>query len=253
MFLFSIVALIGGLLSVLSPCSGALLPTYFALTFKSREKLVLNTLFFSWGVLFVSIPIGIGAHFLFFLLSNWGTVIFQTVGLLFFVIGVTTLLDIKLFKFVSTPSFDKNQGYFATFIFGSISAFSLGACSGPILGAIATLAASTKSYLSSSILMFFYTLGILLPFIAISFGIDRSKFLQKIFVKGKIIEFSLFNKRFNIHSSNLVSASIFIFVGVIFLFFNGSLLNVERLLNINTDIMIQWQENLLDILNYYKL
>lgn len=249
MFLFSIVAFLGGILSVLSPCSGALLPTYFAITFKSKEKLLANTLFFSLGVLLVSIPIGLGSYFIFYILSVWGKVLFNVLGVVFFLMGFLTLFDIKLIKLPDNSSSNSKKGYFGSIMFGIISAFSLGACSGPILGAIATLAASTKSYLSSTILMLFYTSGILLPFIAISFGLDRTMLLKKLFVQGKSFSITLFEREFYMHSSNIISATIFIFVGIIFMFNNGSLLNAEKLLNINVDAMLQWQDSLLEILN----
>src|SRR3972149_12058018 len=58
-----IVAYLGGVLSIISPCSIAVLPAFFAITFREKEKLRRAVLIFSLGLISVFVPIGIGASF----------------------------------------------------------------------------------------------------------------------------------------------------------------------------------------------
>ncbi len=249
--LFLFIAFLGGVVSLLSPCSGVLLPSFFALIFKSKKTLFLNTLFFSLGVLILAIPLGIGSTFFFSLFLNWGRILFKSLGLLFMVVSVLTLFNSTLLphlNLIKTPKF-KNSSYLSSFSFGFISSLSLGTCSGPVLGAIATLAGSSQSRPFAMLLMLFYTLGILTPFLLIAFGVDKSNLLKRIFVKGKLFTLSLGTKTFYIHSTNLLSSAMFLFLGIIFYFYSGSLLSFEKQLNLNVDILLNIQDNLLNLLN----
>ena len=212
MLLFILISFLGGILSILSPCSGVILPVYFGFAFKHKEKLVLHTLLFSLGVIITAIPIGIGAVVIFTFLRSWGVLLFKLIGLFFILSAVALLIPTSFLhkSYLKMPA-SKKFTYFSSFLFGVISALSLGTCSGPILGAIATLSASTGSFVISSILMFFYVLGILVPFVLLSFSADKFLFLKNIFVKGKLFKLSIFNKKYIIHSTNLISFFIFIF------------------------------------------
>ena len=53
-------AFVGGVLSLLSPCSALLLPAFFAYAFPSRGQLLLRTLVFYLGLITLLVPIGLG-------------------------------------------------------------------------------------------------------------------------------------------------------------------------------------------------
>ncbi len=250
-FLFLLIGFLGGVLSLLSPCSGVLLPSFFALIFKSKKSLFLNTLFFSLGVLILALPLGIGSAFIFSFFLKWGKILFKSLGIFFILVSLLTLIGSNLLphlNFLQKARF-KKYNYLSSFSFGFISALSLGTCSGPILGAIATLAGSSQSRFFATILMFFYTLGILTPFLLIAFGVDKSNYLKKIFVKGKLLKISIGSKVIFIHSTNIISALLFLFLGIIFYFYSASLLSFETSLNINVDKLLNLQDNLLNLLN----
>ena len=56
----AVVAFVGGVLSLLSPCSALLLPAFFAYAFPSRVRLLLRTLVFYLGLITLLVPIGLG-------------------------------------------------------------------------------------------------------------------------------------------------------------------------------------------------
>src|SRR5690625_5582930 len=55
-----IVALVGGVLALLSPCAALLLPAFFAYAFSSPGKLLARTGIFYLGLLTTLIPLGVG-------------------------------------------------------------------------------------------------------------------------------------------------------------------------------------------------
>ena len=55
-----LVAFLGGLLSLLSPCSALLLPAFFAYAFQSPRKLLVKTAIFYLGLATTLIPLGMG-------------------------------------------------------------------------------------------------------------------------------------------------------------------------------------------------
>jgi cytochrome c biogenesis protein CcdA len=53
-------AFLGGVLSLLSPCSALLLPAFFAYAFQSRGKLLAKTAVFYLGLATTLVPLGMG-------------------------------------------------------------------------------------------------------------------------------------------------------------------------------------------------
>jgi len=53
-------AFLGGVLSLLSPCSALLLPAFFAYAFQSRKDLTVKTAVFYLGLAATLVPLGMG-------------------------------------------------------------------------------------------------------------------------------------------------------------------------------------------------
>jgi cytochrome c biogenesis protein CcdA len=53
-------AFLGGILSLLSPCSALLLPAFFAYAFQSRKELLAKTAVFYVGLAATLVPLGMG-------------------------------------------------------------------------------------------------------------------------------------------------------------------------------------------------
>lgn len=246
MLLFTIVAFVGGILSVLSPCSGVLLPSYFALITDKKDKFFYHTLVFSIGVLLVSLPIGIGSAVLFSILLKWGDIIFKLVGILFLFLAIISLLSIKI-TFPKVYTY-KHSSSVKSFMLGIFSALSIGTCAGPIIGAIATLAGTKTNLIYASYLMFIYTLGIVFPFLLLSLSAQKYEFLRKIFVKGKLYKFTILTRTFHIHSTNILNFVLMLSLAIIYLFFGGSLLGFENYIKIDTSIFLDFQDKLLNLI-----
>ena len=66
-----VVAFLGGILTLASPCSAFLLPSFFAYAFPSAGRLLLHTLVFYVGLVLVLVPLGQGSG----AASSWSTAI----------------------------------------------------------------------------------------------------------------------------------------------------------------------------------
>lgn len=161
-------ALIGGLLSLLSPCSVMLLPAFFAYAFGSPRQLLARTGLFYLGLVASLVPLGIFASTLgSALLVNRSTLI-TVVGALVIVAGVLLLVGVR----VPLPSFGRAAAAgeatsaLTTFLLGTVYAVA-GVCAGPILGSV-LLVASLGSPVYGAALMALYGLGMSLPLLVLA-------------------------------------------------------------------------------------
>src|SRR3954468_17153845 len=87
-----VAAFIGGVLSLLSPCSALLLPAFFAYAFTSRTELLGRTLLFLAGLCTVFIPLGLGASLVAALLLDYRETTIVVAGCLLIAFGVVEIL-----------------------------------------------------------------------------------------------------------------------------------------------------------------
>ena len=178
-------AFLAGLASFLSPCVFSLVPVYIGylggraaggenssgkrlMTFKHGLAFVL-------GFSFVFISMGAVASSLGALLYDWRHWIARTGGIMVIVFGMhmTGLLRIPLLEYDlrihNTP--DPKWGYLSSFLMGIFFSAGWSPCIGPVLGAILTLAMSGTSVQMGMTLLFFYSLGLAVPFLVAALGI----------------------------------------------------------------------------------
>lgn len=251
-FVFSIVALSGGVLSFMSPCTAIILPTFFAYTFKEKTRLVWATFVFFFGLVIVYVPLGLG-------LSIFSARVFSTrsgfgliLGIFFLVFGYLSfagrgLLDLGLGKL--TPKFEgyalKNQ-IASIFTLGVFTGFGTTPCAGPILGAIATLAAATQNSAQAIILMGLYTFGLFLPLLLIALFIERVQLIKRV-LRGKVFKINIAKRQFSVHSTNFIAGSLFTLLGLFFLLYGNSFALTTLFAKIGVlDIIFDLQDKLLN-------
>ncbi len=210
-------AFISGLLSFLSPCSLPILPAYFAYTFQSSKKnIVLTTVAFFLGLATTMTLIGASVTAIGGLLARNISALSLIGGIIIIVFGLLSIFG-KGFsgvQFQETPT--KTLG--GSYIYGATFAVGWSACIGPILGAILTLLATQGTgILQGALLSFIYTLGLGLPLIVISAFFSRlgngSPFWK--FIRGRGIEFKVFNHTLSLHTTGLISGLLLIGMGIL--------------------------------------
>ncbi len=217
------VAFIAGMLSILSPCILPFLPAYFSYTFKEKKNITLMTLIFFLGFSTAFIGMGlvagfIGAQVLLMVQSGWLVTI---AGLMIIFFGVMSLLGRGISSFIKTKSDFKNDVP-GTFLFGLFFALGWTACLGPILAGILGIGAVLGNPFQSGVLLFFYSLGTLVPLFILSVFYDKLNIQNSRFVKGKMLSFKIRKKKFTIHSINLISGLLFLVIGSVMVIFQGT-------------------------------
>lgn len=225
-----IIALIAGFISFASPCSLPILPAFLAYSLRSKRKNLKGmTLSFFLGLSLIFTVLGMTATtFGKFLRTNL-TLFSQIAGLLIILFGIYILLG-KGFSGLHIKQ-KKPTTYFGSFFFGGIMGISWTPCVGPILASILLLSSTLNSVIQGGLLLFLYAIGLGIPLIILSVIIDkrsRKGIIWK-FIKGKILKFKFLNKNFKVHSTTLISAVIFILLGL--LIFSGKLTLLERLVS----------------------
>src|SRR5215212_4501729 len=144
---------LGGLLSLLSPCSALLLPAFFAYAFQSRGELVGRTAVFYLGLCATLVPLGMGVSAVSALVYGYRSTLITISGLIIIALGVIQAFG-GGFAFGPIERLRGNS-IVATFFLGAVYGFA-GFCSGPILGAVLTVAASSGSVLRGAGLLATY-------------------------------------------------------------------------------------------------
>ncbi len=215
-------AFAAGILALLSPCSALLLPSFFAYAFASRRALLARTFVFYLGLLLTLVPLGTGASAasslfyghrpLLIAIAGWtiiGLGVLQLVGRGFAVPGAA-----RLQAAVSSRSDD---GWLSTLLLGAVYGLA-GFCSGPVLGAILTVAATQNSPWQGGALLAVYALGMAAPLFVLAALWDRFDLGRRRWLRGRTLSWGAVR----LHTTSLLAGLLFIAVGVVFLRYDGT-------------------------------
>ena len=209
---------LGGLLSLLSPCSALLLPAFFAYAFQSRFELAWRTAVFYVGLTATLVPLGMGLAAVSRLVFGYRGTLILISGLLIIGFGI---LQISGRGFSLVPArFGGARGdsAVATFVLGAVYGFA-GFCSGPILGAVLTVAASSGSPIYGAGLLAAYAAGMAVPLFAMALLWDRLDLGRRRWLRGREVQLP---GGVSAHSTNVVSGVMFILLGTAFIVFQGT-------------------------------
>jgi cytochrome c biogenesis protein CcdA len=212
-------AFFGGVLSLLSPCSALLLPAFFAYAFQSNRKLLAKTSIFYLGLATTLVPLGMGIAAVSRLVYGQRSTLIVVSGGLIIALGVLQLLG-RGFEFgplsrLSGRARGTSAG--STFALGAVYGFA-GFCSGPILGAVLTVAASSGEVVRGAGLLAAYALGMAAPLFLLAALWDRFDLGYRPWLRGREIRLG----RLRLHTTNLISGSMFIMLGAVFIAYEGT-------------------------------
>lgn len=226
--IFFLAAFLGGVLSVLSPCSLAVLPVFFSYSFSSvREQLKMTYVFFL-GLLLIFIPLGFGTSLIAQAFSLYRKEFFIFSGLTLIMLGIFRLLDIHALSKMLSRISGAHSGALAysghwnkiieTYLMGAFFSFTTIACTGPILGAIITLSVATS--LSSVAAMAYYVvfaLGIVLPLLVLVLLWQKYRLYR--IIKHRAVVIALFKRKIVTNNYNIISGAMMIVLGIVMLNF----------------------------------
>lgn len=177
------IAFTAGLLSFLSPCVLPLVPSY--ITFitglsvedvtKARRAALVHALLFICGFTIIFLLLGAGATSLGFVVRSYRVWLSRVGGALIIVFGLYLLGVLNIGAFARDRRVhlaDKPMGYLGTVVVGIAFGAGWSPCIGPILGAILTFTASQADLSRGMLLLFAYSMGLAVPFVAAAFAVD---------------------------------------------------------------------------------
>lgn len=185
-------ALGAGFLSFISPCCLPLYPAFLSyITGMSvgeikeenamlKRRSMLHTLFFLIGFSAIFMAIGFGTTLLGQFFYNYQDLIRQIGAIFVFFFGLMIvgiikpefLLKERRFEFKNRPS-----GLLGSVLIGMAFAAGWTPCTGPILGAVWSLAATNPN--SAMVYMIAYILGFAIPFFVLSFFIGKLQWIKR--------------------------------------------------------------------------
>lgn len=210
---------LGGVLTLLSPCSALLLPAFFAYAFQSKGELVRKTSIFYLGLATTLVPLGLGISAVSVLFYGQRSTLILVSGLLIVALGIFQLAGggFGIGPLARLQGRIKGGSAGSTYALGAVYGFA-GFCSGPILGAVLTVAAASGGALRGASLLAVYALGMAAPLFLLALLWDRFDLGRRRWLKGREIGLG----RLKIHTNNLISGLMFVALGVVFIAYEGT-------------------------------
>ncbi len=237
-----VISFAAGILSFLSPCVLPLVPGYISLisgvsvdrlkeeATSSRRAVILNSLAFNAGLSVIFLILGttaglVGAA----ITSNPWVRIIGGIVIIAFGLQLIGLLKIgALYKDTRVFSSDKPRGLLGSATLGMAFAAGWTPCIGPILGGIIGLAATSGGWRSGLVLSAFYSAGLAVPFLITGLAINQFLGFYR-------------NFRKHLHKVEVVSGIVLIFVGLLVMTGQSTLLVSSR--------FVAWIPNLENLLS----
>ena len=177
------IAFSAGLISFLSPCVLPLIPGYISYVsgssfnelIEKKNTNLIPIILFTVGFSIVFIIFGAASTFLGQLLlqNSFELRIVAGVIIILFSLHIIGLINLKFLNYEKRIQTNNNKNIFSPIIIGAAFGFGWTPCIGPILGSILVLAATEESVNKGILLLFFYSLGLAIPFILSGYLIQK--------------------------------------------------------------------------------
>jgi cytochrome c biogenesis protein CcdA len=231
-----VVAFLGGILTLASPCSAFLLPSFFAYAFPSAGRLLSRTFAFYVGLALMLVPLGLGSGAASQLVYGHRQALFATAGGFLVAFGIAQALGLG----VRIPGADRlrsragGTSNASVVMLGAASGLT-GFCTGPILGAVLTVAATSGSPLRGASLLATYAAGMTAPLFVLALFWQRLKLGERRLLRGRPVQVG----RLTLHSTSLIGGVLVAAVGVLFLVDRGGSLTGGGFLSVDTEASLQ--------------
>lgn len=228
-------AFLGGLLALVSPCSALLLPSFFAYAFGGAGKLAGRTGVFYLGLAAVLVPLGAGVGAIGSAITQYRDITTMIGGVIIIGLGVMIIVG-RGFALGSAQRAAARIDVSST---GSV--FALGAvyglagfCSGPLLGAVLTVAVAGGQAMYGGVLMALYAAGMVVPLFVLALAWDRFSLGSRTWLRGREIQIGPVRT----HTTSLVSGLLFVGIGVLFLLTEGTA-NLGGVMGVDSQYSLQ--------------
>lgn len=248
----TLTAVAAGVLALLSPCSALLLPSFFAYAFASPRALLARTSVFYVGLAATLVPLGVGASAASTLFYGHRSQLIAVAGWTIIGLGVLQLLG----RGFAVPGVSRLHGWVmgrdgdswvSTLVLGAVYGLA-GFCSGPVLGAILTVAATQEAALAGGALLAAYALGMTIPMFVLALLWNRFDLGSRRWLRGRTLQWGPVTT----HTTSLLAGVLFIGVGALFLRYDGTA-GLTGFLGDTTDLEFEAQRLIAEWLGHVPL
>ncbi|UZG60327.1 cytochrome c biogenesis CcdA family protein [Rhodococcus opacus] len=208
-------AFLGGVLTLLSPCSAMLLPAFFSYAFITPVALMSRTGVFYLGLITTLVPLGVLAGTLGAFVNQHRFALVTAAAIIVIVLGTIMLFDI------ATPGLTRRQAADSTsvaavYALGTVYGLA-GVCAGPLLGTVLTFAAVSGNALSGGIILLVFAAGMALPLLVLALVWGRVPFVTRL-VRPREVSLGRWSNTW----TGLIGGALTIAVGTVLLVTNGT-------------------------------
>ena len=189
-----LIALGAGLISFLSPCVLPLIPGYISyISGNSLNELIekkkvnlIPIVLFTIGFSLVFIIFGAASTFLGQVLLQNSFELRIVAGLVIIILSlhIIGLINLRFLNYEKRIQTNISRSFFSPILIGMAFAFGWTPCIGPILGSILVLASTEDSLSKGIMLLFFYSIGLAIPFILSGYLMQKFLIFSKSFKKN---------------------------------------------------------------------
>lgn len=238
-----LIAFLGGVLTLLAPCSVMLLPAFFSYAFQSPQKLIARCGIFWLGLLTPLIPLGAALSSVVALIREHSAFITQVIALLVIIAGLITLfsLDVPVFRVRSLETASQSRDTaWAVYLLGITYGIAGVGCAGPILGAVLATSSLGGSVVEGVIAVIFYSAGMAFPLLVLALLWQHSAGRIQAIVRPKPV--TLLKRQTT--WTNVVSGLVLIILG--FAIFTIDLSNPLGGI-VSIDTLASWEESIMGL------
>ena len=238
-----LIAFLGGVLTLLAPCSVMLLPAFFSYAFQSPRKLFARCGIFWLGLLTPLIPLGAALSSVVALIREHSAFITQVIALLVIIAGLITLfsLDVPVFRVRSLETASQSRDTaWAVYLLGITYGIAGVGCAGPILGAVLATSSLGGSVIEGIIAVIFYSAGMAFPLLVLALLWQHSAGRIQAIVRPKPV--TLLKRQTT--WTNVVSGLVLIILG--FTIFTIDLSNPLGGI-VSIDTLASWEESIMGL------
>lgn len=214
-----IASFLAGMVALFAPCCiTVLLPAYMGSAFRAKKNVLKMTFIFFLGISAVLVPIGLGAAGLAQFFRDFHSELYIFGGLFMLLLAVMAILG----KGISMPMPKRIKAKMdvtntkSVFVLGVLSGAATSCCA-PVLAGAMTLAVISGTFWKALIVVFAYVFGMTFPLFVTAYFYDKYKIEQSKIIKGKLLKIKIGTKDLYVHSTNLLSATMFLVIGGVML------------------------------------
>lgn len=212
-------ALLGGLLTLVSPCSALLLPAFFAYSFTTPTRLAVRTALFYAGLCATLVPLGAAGSYASRTFYGHRDILVAVGGWTVIAFGAAQILGLGFGSRRLQQAATALRPTSRTSVVALGAVYGLaGFCAGPILGGILTVAALGGDPWYGSTLLATYAMGMTVPLFVLALLWDRFDLGHRRWLRGRAIKAG----PLSLHSTSLAGGAMFIVLGALFLLFDGT-------------------------------